>query len=82
MGIHVPAKESKGIMFIPPQLKFAYCPDTPVLLEGSIMKNMLLGVDQNQVKNVFFTEEYVARGNMLLGVEQNQVKNTCLSPDR
>ena len=30
--------------YVPPYLKYAYCPEEPVLFEGSLLKNLLLGM--------------------------------------
>jgi hypothetical protein len=41
-GIHISPKNDPGVMYKPPFLRYAYAPETPVMLEGSILKNVLL----------------------------------------
>ena len=35
---------STGLLYRPPFLKYAYVPESPALLEGSVLKNLMLGV--------------------------------------
>ena len=45
-GVIIPPKGDDGIIYKPPYLTYSYAPETPVLLEGSILKNLLLGVEE------------------------------------
>jgi len=45
-GIHISPKNDPGVMYKPPFLRYAYAPETPVMLEGSILKNVLVGVEK------------------------------------
>ena len=42
----IPPKGDDGIIYKPPYLTYSYAPETPVVLEGSILKNLLLGVEE------------------------------------
>jgi hypothetical protein len=42
VGIQIPHNDT-GSIYMPPYLNYVYCPDIPVLFEGSILKNLLLG---------------------------------------
>mmetsp|Transcript_16698 Transcript_16698/g.26776 ORF Transcript_16698/g.26776 Transcript_16698/m.26776 type:complete len:651 (-) Transcript_16698:71-2023(-) len=45
-GIHISPQNDPGILYKPSSLRYAYVSETPALLEGSILKNLLLGVEQ------------------------------------
>ena len=46
VGTNVVGKEDLASIFVPPTLSYVYVSDMPVLLEGSILKNLLLGAKQ------------------------------------
>lgn len=43
-GIYITQKCDMGSIYVPPFLQYNYVPESPVLLEGSILKNLLLSV--------------------------------------
>ena len=46
-GLVVPHSNEVENMYLPPYLKYSYCPELPVLFEGSILKNLMLGVQRS-----------------------------------
>ena len=43
-GVDITQKQESGSIYVPPFLKYTYVPESPVILEGSILKNLLLSV--------------------------------------
>ena len=43
-GVDITETKDTGSIYVPPFLLYTYVPDSPVLLEGSILKNLLLSV--------------------------------------
>ena len=46
------AQGDTGYLYKPPFLSYTYIPETPGLLEGSIIKNLMLGVDNTRVSHI------------------------------
>ena len=44
-GTILPHKTHHGYLYSPPFLRYAYVSEVPVLLEGSVLKNLMLGVE-------------------------------------
>ena len=57
-NVIIPPKGDEGIIYKPPFLTYAYAPETPVLLEGSILKNLLLGVEEKDGKEAGANEAW------------------------
>ena len=43
VGEYITHEDDLSTLYVPPFLRYSYCPEVPVLFEGSIMKNLLLG---------------------------------------
>ena len=43
-----PKHDQEGSIYVPPFLRYTYVPETPALMEGSILRNLTLGIDQAQ----------------------------------
>lgn len=48
VGMHVTQPDDLESFYAPPYLKYTYCPEDPVLFEGSLLKNLLIGAAPQQ----------------------------------
>ena len=50
-GVDIKQTENSESSYVPPFFMYTYVPETPVLLEGSILKNLLLSVSSEDREN-------------------------------
>jgi len=67
-GLLVTQIGDEGSMYLPPFLRYGYCSEAPVLFEGSILKNLLLGA-QHSTYCVLPTHEEAWRVAEMCGLE-------------
>lgn len=50
VGMLVTQLDDLDSFYAPPYLKYTYCPEEPILFEGSLIKNLLIGATTQQVR--------------------------------